>query len=365
MSSVKLSSLLTRLWPRAPFVGVALALAAAALFGLSAPLSKILLTHIDPQLLAGLLYLGAGLGLAILSLFRASGHEAPLRRADAPWMALVLLFGGVAAPLLLMLGLAQTDAASGALLLNLESVATLALAWLVFHENVDRRLLLGALAIVLGASLLSFQGGFALDRGAGLIALACVCWGVDNNLTRKLSAADPVQIAMIKGFGAGAVNLLIALALGAKFGAKLPSPGLAAGAALVGFLGVGLSLTLYIRALRHLGAARAGAYFALAPFIGAVAALLIAGEAPSLQLVAAGALMGLGLWLHLTEHHAHRHVHEPLEHEHAHVHDAHHQHDHDGPVSAAPHSHRHRHERLTHAHAHYPDIHHRHGHAPE
>lgn len=343
----------------APLSGAALALGAAALFGLSAPLSKILLRDVDPQLLAGALYLGAGLGLAILRAFRRGAGEAPLRRAEAPWMAAIVFFGGFCAPLLLMLGLAQTTAANGALLLNLESVFTLALAWLVFGENVDARLLLGAAAIVLGAGLLSFQGGFALDRGAVLIALACLAWGVDNNLTRKLSAADPVQIATIKGLCAGAVNVALAVALGAK----LPSPSLAAGAALVGFLGVGVSLTLYIRSLRDLGAARAGAYFALAPFIGAVAALVFARHLPDPQLMLAGAAMALGLWLHLTEHHAHRHVHEPVEHEHAHVHDAHHQHAHDGPVSSEPHTHRHRHEALVHAHAHYPDLHHRHDHA--
>lgn len=342
----------------APRTGAALALGAAALFGLTAPLSKFLLADIDPQLLAGALYLGAGLGLALVTAARRERSEAPLRRADAPWMAAIVLFGGFCAPLLLMLGLARTDAAAGALLLNLESAFTLALAWLVFRENVDGRLFVGALAILAGAGLLSFQGGFALDRGALLIALACLAWGVDNNLTRKLSAADPVQIATIKGFCAGAVNIALALA----FGAKLPSPIVTAGAALVGFFGVGVSLTLYIRSLRHLGAARAGAYFALAPFIGAVAALILARQAPDARLMIAGAFMGLGLWLHLTEHHAHRHVHEPLEHEHAHVHDAHHQHGHDGPASDEPHVHRHRHEALVHAHAHYPDLHHRHDH---
>ncbi|WP_238311845.1 DMT family transporter [Methylobacterium organophilum] len=345
------------LWP-----GVPLALAAALLFGAAAPFSKSLLATTDPQALAGLLYLGAGLGLAALAVLRhrrgGPAREAPLRRADGPWLAAIVLAGGVAGPLLLMLGLARTSAASGSLLLNLESLATLAIAWIVYRENVDRRLLVGAAAILAGALLLSWQGtGIEPDTGGLLVAAACLAWGLDNNLTRKLSAADPVAIALVKGLVAGLVNLGCALARGAA----LPSPGGIAAAGLVGFLGIGVSLVLFVHALRHLGAARAGAYFALAPFIGALVALAWLREPATPQLVAAGLLMGLGLWLHLTERHAHLHAHEAMEHEHAHVHDAHHQHTHDGPVTE-PHSHWHRHEPLRHAHAHYPDLHHRHRH---
>jgi drug/metabolite transporter (DMT)-like permease len=348
---------LSHLWP-----GVPLALASALAFGASTPLSKILLASVDPQLLAGLLYLGAGIGLAIVHLARSAlgipAEEAPLRRTDIPWLGAVVLFGGIIGPLLLMLGLFRTEAASGALLLNLESLATMGLAWLVFRENVDRRLLLGAFAIVAGAFVLSWQGqGVELNAGAGLIAGACLAWGVDNNLTRKLSAADPVIIAMLKGLVAGTVNAGLAL----WWGAALPPAGILGAAAVVGFLGIGVSLVLFILGLRHLGAARTGAYFSLAPFIGALLAIAFLGEPLTARLVVAGALMGLGLWLHLAERHQHEHQHEELDHDHSHTHDDHHQHAHDGPVTE-PHSHWHRHTPLRHTHPHYPDLHHRHQH---
>jgi drug/metabolite transporter (DMT)-like permease len=347
-------------WP-----GVPLALASAVLFGASTPLAKLLLGVTEPWLLAGLLYLGAGLGLGLLNLGRRTLHisapEAPLRRSDLPWLLAVVLIGGMAGPLLLMLGLAQTEAASASLLLNLENLATMGVAWVVFRENVDRRLLIGAFAIIAGAMLLSWQGsGVSLDPGALLIAGACLAWAVDNNLTRKLSAADPVQIAMIKGLVAGSVNLVLALALGAS----LPNGAVVPAAMLIGFLGYGLSLVLFVLGLRHLGAARTGAYFSLAPFIGALLAIALLSEPLSVRLLGAGILMAIGLWLHLTERHEHEHVHEPMEHEHRHVHDQHHQHSHgpDDPVGE-PHTHRHRHERLVHRHPHYPDLHHQHGHA--
>ena len=347
----------SHLWP-----GVPLALGAAVLFGASAPLSKILLGVVDPWLLAGILYLGAGLGLAVVHWGRPvlglANVETPLQRPDMPWLAAVIVFGGMLGPLFLMVGLSQTSAASGSLLLNLEGLATMAIAWIVFRENVDRRLLLGAAAILAGAVLLSWTGqDLQLDTGGLFIAAACLCWGIDNNLTRKLSSADPVQIAMIKGLVAGATNFAIALVLGAQ----LPAPPVIAGGAVVGFLGIGVSLVMFMLGLRHLGTARTGAYFSLAPFIGAVLALLLFRDGLTAQLVAAGLLMGLGLWLHLSERHEHVHDHEALEHDHAHIHDSHHQHAHDGPVSE-PHSHVHRHEPLRHKHPHYPDLHHRHGH---
>jgi drug/metabolite transporter (DMT)-like permease len=347
----------SHLWP-----GVPLALASAALFGASAPLSKLLIGAIDPWLLAGILYLGAGIGLAIVHwgrpLVGLPNVEAPLQRADLPWLAAVVVFGGTLGPLLLMLGLSLTSASAGSLLLNLEGLATMAIAWLAFRENVDRRLLVGAAAILGGAVLLSWTGqSFRLDAGGLLIAGACLAWGIDNNLTRKLSSADPVQIAMIKGLLAGAVNLTLALAMGAS----LPGAGLIGAGALVGFLGIGVSLVMFIIALRHLGTARTGAYYSLAPFIGAVLAIMLLGEPLTLKLVLAGGLMAVGLWLHLTERHAHVHDHEALEHEHSHVHEEHHQHAHAGPVTE-PHSHWHRHEKMTHRHAHYPDLHHRHEH---
>ncbi len=347
----------SHIWP-----GVPLALASAALFGAAMPLSKVLLGSVDPQILAGLLYLGAGIGLLSVHAGRFAlglpAAEAPLRRSDMPWLAAIVLFGGVLGPLLLMLGLNRTDAASGSLLLNLESIATMAIAWLWFKENVDRRLLLGAAVIVLGVIILSYEGkSAALNLGAVLVAGACLSWGVDNNLTRKLSASDPVLIAMTKGLAAGAVNLGIGLARGGT----LPAFDVAGAAALAGFFGIGVSLVLFVLALRHLGTARTGAYYSLAPFIGAAVSILFLGDDLSVKLAAAAILMAIGLWLHLTERHEHAHGHDDLEHEHAHVHDQHHQHGHKGPVTE-PHSHAHSHKGLRHSHAHYPDLHHRHGH---
>ena len=349
----------SHLWPGVPF-----AILSAFLFGASTPLAKALLGTVDPWLLAGLLYLGAGLGLAIVHWLRGvlplAPPEAPLRRSDAPWLTGVVVSGGIVGPLLLMLGLARTDAATASLLLNLESLATMAIAWLAFREHVDRRLLVGAFAILTGALALSWQGrGGALDLGALLIAGACLAWGIDNNLTRKLSAADPVQIATIKGLVAGAVNLALALARGAT----LPSPGTILAAALVGFFGYGVSLVLFVLGLRHLGTARTGAYFALAPFIGAVLAVAVLDDPLSWHLLLAAALMALGLWLHLAERHQHEHAHQPLEHEHRHVHDEHHRHTHAADETTdEPHTHWHRHEPLLHKHPHYPDLHHRHPH---
>ena len=347
-------------WP-----GVPLALLSAALFGVSTPFAKLLLGDgVSPWLLAGLLYLGSGIGLAILQAVRkASGAmtaEAPLRRADLPWLALIVLSGGVIGPVLLMLGLAMTAASTASLLLNLESLATMALAWVLFGEHVDRRLLLGAAAILAGAVLLSWQSGPAgFGWGAAAIAGACLAWGLDNNLTRRLSAADPVQIALIKGLAAGAVNLVLALIAGAQ----LPSASAIGGAALIGFIGYGVSLVLFVLGLRHLGAARTGAYFATAPFIGAVVAIALLGEPVTGQLIIAGLLMALGLYLHLAEAHEHEHTHEVFEHEHRHAHDTHHQHPHGpGDPAGEPHTHRHRHLPLIHKHPHYPDLHHRHPH---
>ena len=343
--------------------GIPPALLSAVLFGASTPFAKLLLGTVDPWLLAGLLYLGAGLGLATVHLSRTAlrlpAPEAPLRRTDAPWLGLVVLAGGIGGPLLLMLGLARTDAASASLLLNLEGLATMGIAWLWFRENVDRRLLLGACAILAGAALLSWQGRAALDSGGLLIAGACVCWGIDNNLTRKLSSADPMQIAMLKGLVAGTVNLLLALA----HGAILPGAAVILAAGVIGFLGYGVSLVLFVLGLRHLGAARTGAYFSLAPFVGAMLAVAMLGEPMSVTLLAAAGLMGVGLWLHLAEQHEHEHVHELLDHEHRHRHDEHHRHDHaPGIDPREPHTHPHRHEPTGHRHPHYPDLHHRHGH---
>jgi drug/metabolite transporter (DMT)-like permease len=350
--------------------GVWYALGAAVLFGASAPLAKALLHDAPPQLLAGLLYAGSGVGLAVVSLVqRGRSHrtEAPLTRSDAPWLVAAIFFGGVVGPVLLMFGLVKTPASSASLLLNLEGVFTVTIAWFVFRENVDRRIALGMMAIVAGGVALSWEGRAELG-GIGwplAIAGACLCWAIDNNLTQKVSGADPVRIAMLKGLAAGIVNIAIASVIGASW----PPWRIVAGTFVIGFLSYGVSLVLFVLALRHLGTARTGAYFSVAPFVGAALAIVGWHERPTLFFGIAAACMAFGVWLHLSEHHEHEHVHDEMDHEHAHVHDEHHQHDHgpdDPPVTdPVPHSHAHRHQSLVHSHPHYPDLHHRHSHGPD
>lgn len=344
-------------------IGIAYALTSALLFGVTTPLAKALLGSLSPWLLAGLLYLGTGLGLGALHLWRSwrgPDREAPLRKRDLGWLTAIVLFGGMLGPLLLMYGLAHSSAATTSMLLNLEGLATLGIAWIVYREPVDLRLGIGAMAILAGAVLLSWQSGLqGVGLGALAVAGACLCWGIDNNLTRKLSAADPLVIAATKGLAAGIVNT----ALGLVQGDMLPPGLLSAGAMLVGLIGYGVSLVLFIYGLRHLGAARTGAYFALAPFVGAILSIAAFDEAFTWQLGVAGLLMALGLYLHLAERHEHDHRHEAIEHEHAHRHDLHHLHEHGpGDPAGEPHMHWHRHAPLVHRHPHYPDIHHRHGH---
>lgn len=342
--------------------GPLMALAAALLFGISTPMAKLLLRGATPQLLAGLLYLGSGIGLAGVQLARGrAAREAPLSRRDAPWLAGAIAVGGVLGPLLLMLGLAKTPASSASLLLNLEAVLTALLAWFAFRENFDRRIALGMFAIVAGGVALSWAGRVEWGGLTGplLIAGACLCWAVDNNLTQRVSAGDPVQIAMLKGLTAGTVNTIIAFAVGAQWLGALTL-----GAALgLGFLSYGISLVLFVLALRQLGTARTGAYFSTAPFVGAAVSIVLLRELPPASFGAGAVLMALGVWLHFTERHEHEHHHEAIAHAHSHVHDEHHQHRH-GPADPAgePHSHWHQHEAQVHAHPHHPDIHHRHRH---
>lgn len=341
------------------------ALGAALLFGASTPLAKALVGEVPPLLLAGLLYLGSGAGLGLLLLLRAWRRPAELPRlavapAEFGWLAGAIAFGGVLGPALLMLGLARVDAAEASLLLNLEGVLTAVLAWWVFGENADRGIVLGMLAIGAGGALLSWSPGAGhLSLPALLIVGACAAWAIDNNLTRKVSSHDAMFIACVKGLAAGACNLALARLAGAGW----PSATALLASLLVGFLGYGLSLSLFVVGLRTLGSARTGAYFSVAPLFGVLVSLLLWPRLPAPGFWLAAGLMALGVWLHVRERHAHEHTHEPMEHTHSHRHDLHHQHTHDFAWDGRePHVHAHRHEALTHSHAHAPDLHHRHRH---
>lgn len=346
--------------------GVLYALLAAALFGASTPFAKVLLTDTPPVLLAGLLYAGSGVGLSVWWGLRGRVQSRPAtalswRAGEVFWLGSAIVAGGVLGPVLLMTGLRQIPAATASLLLNMEGVFTALLAWFVFGENFDRRVLAGMAAIVAGGVVLAWPQHLSLggSMGAAWIAGACACWAMDNNLTRKVSVGDPVVIAALKGLVAGCVNLGVATAMGAAW----PAGPHVLGAALVGLAGYGVSLALFVLALRHLGAARTGAYFSTAPFIGAAVSVLLFRQLPGSLFWIAALLMGVGVWLHLTEKHAHSHTHGPLRHAHDHVHDEHHRHEHDFEWDGRePHHHEHTHRPLTHSHPHYPDIHHRHDH---
>lgn len=344
-------------------LSIVYALCAAALFGASTPLAKHFGLGLSPILLAGLLYLGSGLGLGMVRLIRDRGWKhSGLTPHEWPWLLGAILFGGILGPVALMYGLTRTAASTASLMLNLESVLTAVIAWLVFRENADRRIVLGMIAIVLGGVVLSWSDGAGASQdwtGPLAVALACLCWGIDNNLTRKVSASDAVFIAGIKGLIAGLVNTGLAVYLGAQW----PATAQLMPILLVGFLGYGISLVLFVLALRGLGSARTGAYFSTAPFLGAALAVLAMGESVSIAFWVASALMAVGVWLHLTERHAHEHQHEATQHGHRHVHDEHHQHEHAFDWDPnQPHSHVHVHSPIKHSHAHFPDVHHRHRH---
>lgn len=349
-------------------IGIIYALSAAVLFGASTPFAKTLLTHIAPVTLAGVLYFGSGLGLLLWYGVRQLKNRVQYRdnsggitRPDLPWLLGAIAAGGVAGPVLLMIGLNTTAASTASLLLNMEGVLTALLAWFAFKEHFDRRILLGMTLIVAAGVLLSWDQQVSVGTSWGVAAIigACLCWGIDNNLTRKIAAGDAVQIACIKGLAAGAVNLAAARLMGLP----LPDLSTAAIAGAIGFCGYGLSLVMFVLALRHLGTARTGAYFSAAPFVGAIVSLWLPGESPGMHFWIALSLMAIGIWLHLTEKHGHEHHHEAMLHTHPHTHDLHHRHTHDFPwEDDKEHTHMHQHTALHHRHRHYPDIHHRHTH---
>jgi len=343
--------------------GMVAALAAAALFGAGTPLAKLFLANTSPWLLAGLLYLGSGTGLWLLRLLRRAGRV-HMANTELGWLAGAIFFGGMVGPVLLMFGLSTMPASGASLLLNAEGVFTALLAWFAFKENFDRRIALGMLAIVAGATVLGWpqEARFAGAWPALAVLGACLAWAIDNNLTRRVSLTDASFIAMIKGLVAGSTNLVLALATNARW----PDGATVAGAALLGFVSYGASLTLFVIGLRYLGTARTGAYFSVAPFFGAVLAIWLLDEPVTMALIVSALLMAIGVWLHLTERHEHEHTHETLEHSHEHTHgegDEHHEHSHHEPIAPGTrHMHWHQHKTITHAHSHFPDMHHRHSH---
>ena len=340
-----------------------LALAAAALFGASVPFAKLLLGEMSPVILAGLLYLGSGLGLALLRFAIGTDNhprEAQLTMKDWGWLAGAIVAGGVVAPVLLLWGLSGSGAVDTSLLLNFEGVITTLVAAAFFREAVGTRVWIAALVMLCGGIVLAYDSRALVAISPQSLAIlgACLGWAIDNNLTRKVSGADPLVTAMAKGLAAGSFNL----GLGFALGGKLPELGLMASALALGFFAYGVSLVLFIYALRHLGAARAGAHFSTAPFIGAALAVPMLGEAITPPLISATALMAIATWLVLTETHGHDHEHERLIHTHRHTHDEHHQHTHLGDEDCEPHAHEHMHEKMKHSHPHVPDLHHRHEH---
>lgn len=346
--------------------GAFFGLAAALLFGISPPVAKLLLPESGPMLTAGLLYLGAGLGLLFFELtgrqwLNSGMKEAAVRRADAGLLAGVILTGGMFGPFLMLFGLARLSGVLTSLLLNLEAPFTVLVAVLVFREHLVRLELSGILVIVGAAGILTYQPGAIRGDAVGILAVlgACLCWAIDNNLSQRLSLRDPLVVTRIKTLGAG----LGMLGLAAVTGQRWPSFPITFATFLLGLVSYGISLLLDMRALRLLGAAREAGFFATAPFIGAVVAVPVLGERWEIQDAGATALMIVGVALLLRGHHEHPHTHEEVEHDHIHRHEDHHDHLHDGePVLQEPHAHMHRHLPLTHDHPHLSELHHRHDH---
>jgi drug/metabolite transporter (DMT)-like permease len=335
------------------------AVGAAVLFGCGAPAAKGLLESMEPTLLAGLLYLGAGIALGTTRLLRG-GSRVEWSRRDLAWLAGAIALGGIIAPLLLLWGLSRSTAASASLVLVLEAPLTALFARLIFREHVGPRATQALIATVAGAAVIAWPSGDVVGTtGLVAVAAACACWALDNTFTREVAHTDPVVVVALKGSIGGSINLAAALALGSAW----PAAGAVLGAMLVGAVTYGASLVLYLVSLRGLGATRATIYFATAPFVGAVAGIAFLAEPPTIRLAAAAAMMAVGVWRLTGETHGHRHRHDPLEHSHPHTHDDdHHRHLHADGDESALHAHRHRHEPIEHEHPHVPDIHHRHGH---
>lgn len=346
-------------------VGAACGLLAAALFGASAPIAKHLLRDFSPVLLAGILYSGAALALWGHRVVRGTGPEARLSRGDTLRLTLVVVSGGIVAPVLMLLGLQRLSSLSGSLLLNLEAPLTVLVAVVLFKEHVGRYATVAIALILVGAAALKFEAGAMRGDTFGVLFIvgACFCWAIDNNVTQRLTLKDPFAIVRTKATVAGATNLVLGLALANGHSALLTQPAMLVAALMLGAASYGASVVLDAYALRLLGAAREAAYFATAPFVGVIVAIVFFGEVLAIYQLLAMASMAVGVWFLLRENHAHEHTHEAIEHEHLHIHDDHHQHVHaPGTALTTPHSHPHVHARLVHSHPHLPDAHHRHSH---
>lgn len=345
------------------FIAVFQAILAAALYGVSAPISKLLLQRLSPMLMAALLYLGAGMGMLIVNFIKASKgneqKEAKISRKELPY-TIGMIGLDIAAPIFLMIGLTMSTASNASLLNNFEIVATSLIALLLFKEAIGKRLWTAIFFITTSSIILSVQdfSSFSFSIGSIFVLLACVCWGFENNCTRMMSLKDPMQIVVIKGFGSGAGSLLIAF-LTKEIAFDLWYILLAM---VLGFFAYGLSIFFYVTAQRELGAARTSAYYAVAPFIGVGLSFIMYNEPVTLNFVIGTVLMLFGTYYAAVERHNHTHTHEVMEHEHRHNHsDGHHNHTHEN-FKGGEHSHMHTHDKLIHSHVHYPDMHHMHSH---
>jgi len=342
---------------------ITLAISAAVLYGISAPVSKLLLQQIPPAMMASLLYLGAGIGMLLINVFRRFGKsqhtEASLTKKELPYIISMIILD-IAAPVFLMIALTKTTAGNASLLNNFEIVATSLIALFVFKEAIGKRMWLAIALITIASVILTINDSesFTFSIGSVFVLLACVCWGFENNSTRMLSIKDPLQVVVVKGFGSGIGALIISFSIGQ---AAVDLKYLLA-ALLLGFIAYGLSIYFYIMAQRTLGAARTSAYYATAPFIGVLISWIFLRESVHWSFLVALFIMILGSYFAITETHGHIHEHEPLSHEHNHNHqDGHHNHTHRNNA-AEDHSHEHTHESIDHEHAHLPDSHHQHKH---
>lgn len=277
--------------------GIGLAVLAAALYAINAPFSKMLLKHMPPTLMAGLLYIGAGLGMAVIALIRkikkTERAESKLTKAELPYTVAMILLD-IAAPVCLLVGLRATTAANAALLNNFEIVATAIIALMVFREKISPRLWLGILLVTISCALLSFEDITSLQFSYGslFVLLAAVCWGFENNCTRKISSKDPLQIVLLKGIFSGFGSIIIGLCIGERITVLQSVPGVLG----LGFVAYGMSIYFYVYAQRLLGAARTSAYYAIAPFLSTGLSLAVFREVPSGAYFAALAFMIAGAW---------------------------------------------------------------------